>query len=170
MDTFITQQLVTDQAQLADLPSDVTFVPFPMGAHKVDLFVTLLQNILGLFFTIIFTWPFSRLVRNLVDEKERRIREGAKMMGMRDSAFFMSWFFTYAIMLTIAAVLSVAISKSMVTMAYLFGDVLAWARAARALLATCPPRVDVTDVMWCHVVCPASCSPAQTCLWSSSSS
>jgi len=39
-------------------------------------------GVFGLFLVAAFMWPFSRMVRSMVQEKEARIREGMKMMGM----------------------------------------------------------------------------------------
>lgn len=38
---------------------------------------------------------FVGLVKKLLTEKELRIREGMKMMGMSNSSFYLSWFITY---------------------------------------------------------------------------
>ena len=37
---------------------------------------------LGLFFTLAFMWVVTRIVKEIVEEKEFRIKEGMKMMGL----------------------------------------------------------------------------------------
>lgn len=59
---------------------------------------------------------FLRLVQSLLVEKEKKIREGMKIMGMQDSSFYLSWiiqyFITYTLIsLLMAAVLKIAIFK-----------------------------------------------------------
>jgi len=46
------------------------------------------------------------MVSRIVREKEKRIKEGMKIMGMRNSAFYCSWFITYFIIFTLASILS----------------------------------------------------------------
>ena len=45
-----------------------------------DGFVTIVEGLLGIFMILEFLWPFSRLVRNLVDEKEQKIKEGSTVL------------------------------------------------------------------------------------------
>jgi ABC-type multidrug transport system fused ATPase/permease subunit len=42
-------------------------------------------------------YPFSRLVKEIVEEKEERIKEGMKTMGLTDTVFWWSWIITYII-------------------------------------------------------------------------
>ena len=46
------------------------------------------------FFICTYLVPLYYLVSKLTEEKELRLREGMKMMGMSDSSYFMSWFIT----------------------------------------------------------------------------
>jgi len=83
---------------------DAEFVPFPIAAHKQDNFAASLGNMLGLLLVLAFTWPFSRMVRNMVEEKEKKIREGMKMMGLHNSVFWWSWSLTYLVMYLISCI------------------------------------------------------------------
>ncbi|GAB5359398.1 hypothetical protein AAMO2058_000540400 [Amorphochlora amoebiformis] len=44
-----------------------------------------------------FTQVVTRLVKQLVEEKEHRLKEGLKIMGMNSTVHFLSWFATYFI-------------------------------------------------------------------------
>ena len=44
--------------------------------------------------------PFLRMCYGLLIEKEKRIREGMKIMGMKDSSFYISWILYYLIIYT----------------------------------------------------------------------
>ena len=44
--------------------------------------------------------------------QEKKIKEGMKMMGMKDSAFYLSWAVTYAITYTFTAILWVLITSN----------------------------------------------------------
>lgn len=45
------------------------------------------------------------MVAGMLKEKEKRIKEGMKIMGMSNSAFFMSWLITYFLIFTIISLL-----------------------------------------------------------------
>lgn len=79
-------------------PQTVEFAPFPITAYSDNAFYTTVTQVFSFFFTIVFLFPVSRLIRGLVAEKETRIREGMRMMGLSDAALNGSWFATYAIL------------------------------------------------------------------------
>jgi hypothetical protein len=60
--------------------STLSATAFPIPSHQSDNFGAVVGQLLGLFLMLAWAWPFSRLVRNLVEEKEARIKEGLKMM------------------------------------------------------------------------------------------
>lgn len=62
-----------------DLPLfDVSFLSFPIPAHKQDNFKSYVGQVFGLFLVVAFMWPFSRMVRNMVEEKEMKLSEGVR--------------------------------------------------------------------------------------------
>jgi hypothetical protein len=90
---------------------DLGFAPFPTPAHKQDNFEQYVGKFIGLFLVVAFMWPFSRMVRNMVEEKERKLSEGMKMMGLRNSVFWMSWVVAYLISFAIVCLLVIGASK-----------------------------------------------------------
>ena len=40
----------------------------------------------------------------VVDEKEKRIKESMKMVGLRDSVFWLAWFIVYAVLTSITSI------------------------------------------------------------------
>ena len=93
-------------------PQQVDFVPFPYLAYNSNGFYGLVLSILSFFLVIGFVFPVSRLIRGLVLEKEMKMREGMKMMGLSDAALFGSWIATYIIFWAILAILITIISGS----------------------------------------------------------
>jgi hypothetical protein len=83
----------------------VRATPFPIPAHLTDTFAGLVGDLLGLFLIIAWMWPFSRLVRNIVEEKEGRVKEGLKVMGLSNAVFWLSWATTYLIIMTISCLI-----------------------------------------------------------------
>ena len=57
---------------------------------------------------------FLRMTYGLLQEKEKKIKEGMKIMGMHDSSFFLSWFIYYEIIYLITSVLVTLILKGTV--------------------------------------------------------
>lgn len=51
------------------------------------------------------------MVRNLVVEKELKLKEGMKMMGLRNESFWLSWILTYLILFIILLILLIIIAK-----------------------------------------------------------
>lgn len=76
-------------------PQAIKFVAFPTAAYRFNPFYVFLLNILGFILVIAFVFPNSRLIRGLVLEKETKMREGMKMMGLGDGALFGSHIFWY---------------------------------------------------------------------------
>ena len=64
--------------------------------------------------SIYMVWGFSPMVNfllvNLVTEKEKKIKEGMKMMGLSDMAFWLSWFITYGIIMLVTVLITAVIS------------------------------------------------------------
>jgi ABC-type lipoprotein export system ATPase subunit len=95
-------------------PQQVDFIPFPFRGYTSNGFYGLVLGILSFFFVIGFVFPVSRLIRGLVLEKEMKLREGMRMMGLSDAALFGSWLATYAIFWAILAIIITGVaSRSM---------------------------------------------------------
>jgi hypothetical protein len=56
---------------------------------------------------IIFIIPFFYITSKIASEKESKAKEGMKMMGMRDSTYYLAWFIFFMV---IAFVTSIIIS------------------------------------------------------------
>jgi ATP-binding cassette subfamily A (ABC1) protein 3 len=100
-----------DEAPLPVGLYDVSFIPFPVPSYSQDNFKDYIGSIFALFLVLSFMWPFSRLVRNIVEEKEKKIKEGMKMMGLTNWTFWASWALTYILLFTILCVVMILVSK-----------------------------------------------------------
>eukprot|EP00051_Salpingoeca_urceolata_P020651 m.312523 g.312523 ORF g.312523 m.312523 type:complete len:1565 (-) comp19658_c4_seq13:178-4872(-) len=73
-------------------PLPPTFVQqFPMPTHTRNLFLSQIGSLLPLVLTVSWLFPFALLVRSLVHEKEARLREAMKVMGVSTSVWLFSW-------------------------------------------------------------------------------
>jgi ATP-binding cassette subfamily A (ABC1) protein 3 len=86
-------------------PQQVDVVPFPVSKYSTNVFFSIVLYSLTLLFVIAFQYPVTRLIRGLVLDKETKIRESLRVMGLSDSAYFASWFFSYAILFGVLATL-----------------------------------------------------------------
>jgi len=86
----------------------------PTAAYKTDNFQYIISSTLGIFYMLSFLYPVSRIIRALVLEKETRIKEGMKMMGLTDSAYNLSWLITTFIQMTFVSILITLVTGSSV--------------------------------------------------------
>jgi hypothetical protein len=71
-------------------------VPFPTDGYTLNVFMMLMPQMLASFLLIALTYSMNRMITAVVSEREKRLRDGMRMMGMHPSAFHVSWFTTYA--------------------------------------------------------------------------
>ncbi|TYZ64613.1 hypothetical protein PybrP1_008249 [[Pythium] brassicae (nom. inval.)] len=85
-----------------------------------------LESLVVIYMTYLFLWPYVRLVRDVVLEKEKQLKEYLLIMGLRPMALLLSWFLLY---------LGAAATVSAVAVALLAGAMFAATPASAALFA-----------------------------------
>ena len=80
--------------------------PLPTETNISDPFSKILANILPFFLLIAYIPPVYNCVFHLVKEKESRAKESMRMMGMNDTAYWLSWFVYYTFVNTIISTLA----------------------------------------------------------------
>lgn len=101
-------------SKITSLSREYQFQPFPTPPYIDDPFANTIANVLGLFFTIIYMWPVTRLIKGIVEEKQLRIKEGMRMMGLPDSALYCSWFGTYTLIFFLTSLLITIVTSGSV--------------------------------------------------------
>jgi ATP-binding cassette subfamily A (ABC1) protein 1 len=91
-------------------PQSVDFTPFPFFGFNQNGFYGIALSILSFFLVIAYVFPVSRLIRGIVLEKEVKMREGMKMMGLGDAALFGSWMAFYGIFWAVLSLIIALIS------------------------------------------------------------
>ena len=86
----------------------------PTADYKSDNFQYVISSTLGIFYMLSFLYPVSRIIRGLVIEKEDRIKEGMKMMGLSDFAYNLSWFITIFTQLLLVSILITLVTSTSV--------------------------------------------------------
>jgi hypothetical protein len=97
--------------QCRAIPSPFAF-PFPTPEYEANAFFTSVGFLLGLALTLASLYPMSRLTKSVVEEKEIKMREIMKIMGLYDWANQLSWFIIAFMVFLWIAVSSTIISTS----------------------------------------------------------
>eukprot|EP00467_Chlorarachnion_reptans_P011068 CAMPEP_0114538360 /NCGR_PEP_ID=MMETSP0109-20121206/30099_1 /TAXON_ID=29199 /ORGANISM="Chlorarachnion reptans, Strain CCCM449" /LENGTH=2283 /DNA_ID=CAMNT_0001722369 /DNA_START=209 /DNA_END=7060 /DNA_ORIENTATION=- len=87
--------------------------PFPTPEVEVTLFFKVVGPTASVLITLSMGFTLSRLVRSVVDEKEKQLRLLLEMMGLRPWIFGLSWLITYAVVyMTIAVLVTIILYSS----------------------------------------------------------
>lgn len=81
-------------------------VPEQAEIQEIDEFNEVLSGVLPLFLLFMYIVPVFNCVSLLVKEKESRVRETMRMMGMTDFPYWMSWFVYYTVVNTILSLIA----------------------------------------------------------------
>ncbi|XP_065066088.1 cholesterol transporter ABCA5-like [Rhopilema esculentum] len=98
------------------LPPTTTIKMMPKPEYTTDL--SYLKTVVGIYMVIAFSPYVMFLLTYIVTEKELKIKESMKIMGLSTFAFWFTWFLTYAVIITIGVIFVTIISR----VALLYGD------------------------------------------------
>lgn len=73
-------------------PPEIVLIPFPTPSYDQNPFYTQVGFLLGLAIVMSTMYPMSRLTKSVVEEKELKMREVMKIMGLREWVHQISWF------------------------------------------------------------------------------
>uniref|UniRef100_A0A6P8HMV1 ATP-binding cassette sub-family A member 3-like isoform X2 n=1 Tax=Actinia tenebrosa TaxID=6105 RepID=A0A6P8HMV1_ACTTE len=77
---------------------------FPYPAYIKDSFILVIQQTLPLFLILSLVFTALCIVRDIVHEKERKLKESMKMMGLAGWMHWLAWFAKYLLILLVAVV------------------------------------------------------------------
>lgn len=86
-------------------PHRVSMVPFPIVGFETNGFYGIVQNLFPFFFVLCEMFPVAMLLRGMVQEKESKLRESLKMMGVNSAAVTYSWVVQYTLFYIVQALL-----------------------------------------------------------------
>ena len=75
---------------------------FPFPSYLQDIFITLVGRVFPLLLVLCYLYTVVNIVRSLIHEKELRIREAMKMMGLSNWVLWSSWWIKNIIFLLIS--------------------------------------------------------------------
>ncbi|XP_071811381.1 phospholipid-transporting ATPase ABCA1-like isoform X2 [Apostichopus japonicus] len=84
---------------------------FPYPCYVDDNFLLILDGMLPLMMTLAWVFSVAMIIKSIVFEKERRLKEVMKVMGLENGVHWLAWFIDSFIMMTISSVLLVIIFK-----------------------------------------------------------
>ena len=77
-----------------------------LDEYTKDDFPSYLKGAFGIYLVLPLMIIFLRMTYGLLLEKEKKLREGMKMMGLNNSSFYLSWIITYLIIYLFISVLA----------------------------------------------------------------
>ena len=81
-------------------------VPSKLPPYIEDDFTRLLTGVFSFFMLIMYVPPIYRTAYRIVQEKENKVKESMRMMGLGDFAYWASWFTYYTVVNTCISVLT----------------------------------------------------------------
>ncbi|CAH1774058.1 unnamed protein product [Owenia fusiformis] len=82
---------------------------FPYPCYIYDTFTRAISRSLPLFMVLAWIYSVSMIVKGIVYEKEKRLKEVMKMMGLTNGIHWLAWFITCFIMMFITVILLVVV-------------------------------------------------------------
>ena len=89
-------------------------VPARLPTYTEDDFDKILIRVLSFFIIIMFVPPVYRTTYRIVQEKDSKVKESMRMMGLQDFAYWSSWYTYYTLINTAISVISWAILYNLV--------------------------------------------------------
>lgn len=103
---FVALQTLIDYTKIKEESKDKEVVVpniylqlYPKPYFSADYMMTYLK-LIPLYMVISYSNLISYLLGIIVGEKEKKIKEGMKIMGLRDLAYWLGWFVVYAVIVT----------------------------------------------------------------------
>ncbi|RLN48979.1 hypothetical protein BBJ28_00019753, partial [Nothophytophthora sp. Chile5] len=82
-----------------------TVVPFPVDNYTSSPFYEQVASVFSIVFILAYLFTISRILVVLIQEKELRLREFMKILGVTEKTIILTWYMTYAAILFVGAVI-----------------------------------------------------------------
>ena len=100
----IEQVIIKLQSNRSQLPG-MYMQQFPSPCYTFDTFFLAFAGLFPLFMVLSFVYTCSMIVKSIVREKERRLKETMKTMGLGNAVHWMAWFIDSISFMLISCVL-----------------------------------------------------------------
>ncbi|KAG6615655.1 ABC transporter A family member 1 [Phytophthora cinnamomi] len=81
-----------------------TVAPFPGDNYTSSPFYDNVSTVFSIVFVLAYLFTISRILVVLIQEKELRLREFMKILGVTENTIFFTWYITYTVILFVGAV------------------------------------------------------------------
>ncbi|EGZ20190.1 hypothetical protein PHYSODRAFT_494903 [Phytophthora sojae] len=96
--------LLTPLRQAPQSVLGATVAPFPADDYTSSPFYDSVSSVFAIVFILAYLFTISRILVVLIQEKELRLREFMKILGVTEKTIFLTWYITYAAILFVGAV------------------------------------------------------------------
>ncbi|CAL8096130.1 unnamed protein product [Orchesella dallaii] len=115
IDRTITRELL-DKSEIQSYDNyDIKLQRFPYGSYYDDKYLFALQGWLPLIIMLSFVYPVINITKSIVYEKEKRLKEYMKMMGLDNWMHWVAWYTKCFIFLIASVVLMTILLKAKFT-------------------------------------------------------
>ncbi|XP_074643630.1 phospholipid-transporting ATPase ABCA1-like [Tubulanus polymorphus] len=84
---------------------------FPYPCYLFDEFIRAISSSFPLFMILAWIYTVAMIIKGIVYEKEKRLKEVMKMMGLDNAVHWVAWFITCFLMMMISVVILIAVLK-----------------------------------------------------------
>lgn len=106
-----TNTSLSNRSDVCSIFPALASVPFPTYKSTSNSFYASVGPLLGLALTMALLYPMSRMVKSIVEEKETKMREILKIMGLTDTIHSLSWVITAFILFSWIGISIAVITK-----------------------------------------------------------
>jgi ATP-binding cassette subfamily A (ABC1) protein 3 len=96
------------------------FTSVKVPAHTSDGLADILKGQMATYIVLPLMIVYLRMTYGLLQEKEKKIKEGMKIMGMNDSSFYLSWMIYYEVIYLVISLIVAAIMKASIATRVIF--------------------------------------------------
>ena len=100
---LIEQAIIQNQTGRQQLPG-ISMQQFPSPCYVYDTFFMAIANLFPLFMILSFVYAASMTVKSVVHEKERRLKETMRTMGLGNAVHWVAWFIDSMSSMTVACI------------------------------------------------------------------
>lgn len=116
---FLTVQNFIDNIIIRrEVAADAKITPTYSFIHRregvIDDFASFLRGGFGIYLILPLMIIYLRMTYGIIYEKEKKLREGMKMMGLNNTSFYLSWIIQYFIIYTLISIIATILLKGMV--------------------------------------------------------
>lgn len=108
---WIANAILVEETKNEKAYIDMGLTLYPTPKFIVDDFAQIVSGMLPFFLLLVYVLPVGKLIERMVSEKESRARESMKIMGMSDTAYYLSWWTYFSIQVTAITIIGVAMLK-----------------------------------------------------------